>query len=58
MGSQPSPLDNWISNGNKYTNDKNKMHRFVSTQKDNIQKNECDKSMDSTIAGPVVLNSV
>jgi hypothetical protein len=34
--SQPSPLDNWISNGNTYTNDKKNLHRFASTQKDHI----------------------
>ena len=58
MGSQPSPLDNWIVSYNTYiykTNGKKKLHRFGSTKKDyiliTIIKMNDLLNMDSTIAG-------
>ena len=49
MGSQLSPLDNWIFNDN--TINKN-LHRFPSTHKDNIIMND-DLNMTSTITRSV-----
>ena len=52
MGSQPSPLDNWISNGNIQMIIKT-LHRFTSTQKrpHTITKINDNMNMESTIAG-------
>ena len=38
MRSQVSPLENWISNSNTYTNNKKKQHRFAATHKDHTQR--------------------
>ena len=55
MGSQPSPLDNWISNGNTDTNKWYKnLHRFASIKKNHtITKKNDNVNMDSTIARSV-----
>jgi hypothetical protein len=52
-GYQPSPIDNWISNGNTYINNKEKKPAqicFQSKRPHTITKMNDNLTMDSTIA--------
>ena len=54
MGSQPSPLDNWIFNSNTHLQTIKYLKRFAFTQKDQtLTKINDNINIDSTIAGPV-----
>jgi hypothetical protein len=57
MGSQPSPLDNWISNRNTYKQMMKKTAQicFHSKRQHIITNMNDNKNMDSTISGPVFI---